>query len=155
MPFGVTRRRIVNSSICQGHGAGQAVGALGEVRPRLDEKWSGVMILRLQAMFDDRLHGQGAGYFALFLAANTIGEYVEAERRFNLVGIFVVLTDTPDVRLCSNVNTQRVTSTLGWHAQCNAVRCGAIGTIGPIGMARRPAVRRCRKRALARQILYG
>src|SRR5579862_7142335 len=141
MPFGVTRRRIVNSSICQGHGAGQAVGALGEVRPRLDEKRSGVMILRLLAMFDDRLHGQGAGYFALFLAANTIGEYVEAERGFNLVGVFVVLTDTPDVRLCSNVNTQRVTSTLGWHAQCDAVRSVRLVRLVAIGTARRPVVR--------------
>ena len=70
-----------------------------------------MIVLRLEAMPDGRLDRQSAGDLTLLCATDTVGKNVEIERRFDSVGVLVILADTPNVAVRACIDAQERTST--------------------------------------------
>jgi hypothetical protein len=61
-------------------------------------------------MLNDGIDREIAGEFAVCFAAHSIGNYIQAERGLDAIGVFVIVPDAPDICTRSYFNLHSVSS---------------------------------------------
>src|SRR6266403_3640888 len=118
---GIGARHFKDFAVGKANSARQAIRAFRYIRVRLSEDRRRAAVFSLLAMGYDCFYRDIAGHLAMRFATQPIWQHVQIQSRLNLVAVFVVPSNAPDVGARPGFYTQRGLIRLvkwSWRLKC-------------------------------------